>query len=233
MFGHYTAVAALILVIVTSGCSTSNNVVDNGVFQKRKYRKGFHFNGLGQSKAPTPASVDALPGRTQLETEKRDDILTILPDMVSAESSRQLEQKKLLHAHHCNDLQFDARVPEGFMKSTSTAAIQIRSDNELRQHHAEHANAFSDKEDRKDGSLNSLISAIFGVLAWFMTLPAFFWPPSLLVGLIFAIVAVIVAFPIRNRYDLDTSGFKLGGAYIIVFLTVFILLLALGLFGFV
>ena len=39
------------LAILMSSCKTSNSVVSNGLFQKRKYNKGYHKNSKGIAKA--------------------------------------------------------------------------------------------------------------------------------------------------------------------------------------
>jgi hypothetical protein len=36
----------ILTVLILGACSSSNDVVNNGLFQKRKHRTGFHFNGL-------------------------------------------------------------------------------------------------------------------------------------------------------------------------------------------
>jgi len=40
----------LILAAIMASCSSSNDVVNNGLFQKRKHRTGYHINGLAHAK---------------------------------------------------------------------------------------------------------------------------------------------------------------------------------------
>ena len=48
-----TVLTLLISIILLGSCTTNNSVVSNSIFQKRKYRKGYHFNLAKKSSQKT------------------------------------------------------------------------------------------------------------------------------------------------------------------------------------
>ncbi len=54
-------------LIVLSACSSNNDVVNNGLLQKRKHRDGFHFNGIGKSKSIESAAMHRKAERNRAE----------------------------------------------------------------------------------------------------------------------------------------------------------------------
>ncbi len=63
---------SLIVAIVLSSCSTSNDVVSNGLLQKRKYRKGFHHQDMLKRKKSQDAAdgEKAIASNPPEKTEK-------------------------------------------------------------------------------------------------------------------------------------------------------------------
>jgi uncharacterized membrane protein YqaE (UPF0057 family) len=58
------AIALLLVTVIVGSCAT-NDVVSGGLFSKRKYNKGFHYNGGGKTK-----TSDTEASNTILKTEE-------------------------------------------------------------------------------------------------------------------------------------------------------------------
>lgn len=83
----------LLAVAIFTGCGTSDEVVNNGFFQKRKYNKGYHVDGFAKKKKATPAKnseviAEANPDAKEIETVKEtSDVETTAPIFAAAKSN--------------------------------------------------------------------------------------------------------------------------------------------------
>ena len=50
-------IGLILTVLMLSACSSTNDVVNNSLFQKRKHRSGFHFSGLAQKGTQHSAEI--------------------------------------------------------------------------------------------------------------------------------------------------------------------------------
>jgi hypothetical protein len=78
----------LILAAIMVSCSSSNDVVNNGFFQKRKHRTGFHINGLAHAQGSRAAKT-----KNDLRIEKQipfDDSV----DQEEFEITQEIQSKK-------------------------------------------------------------------------------------------------------------------------------------------
>ena len=94
------SVGVIVLMGILSSCSTSNNVADNGLIQKRKYRKGVHLNFGKQKKQEASELAQA----KHLKANSLNRIISTNEVKASKiEKSEEQEPKEVLKNDHHSD----------------------------------------------------------------------------------------------------------------------------------
>ncbi|GAB4376803.1 MAG: hypothetical protein Kow0075_04370 [Salibacteraceae bacterium] len=223
----FAAIIWLLLITAITACSTSNNVVDNGVFQKRKYRKGYHFNGLGQIKSQTTAGYDKRHRKTNTEGLHGLAMQPVSPEVLTAEND--------LNRHESVSLQLDKdrepliasrvkdQLPADGSSKRSDDLARLRAVN----HQAAHAEDGLEEVDDEIDKNRAVLSLLMGIGAWFFGLLGIFLVVLSLVGLLLAILAMVLGGPLRKQYGEALAGYILGLSYVILFTLMLILTIIL------
>jgi len=190
-FVLFISIAALI-----SSCSSSSNVADGGILQKRKYRKGVHLNILKKHKVQEQSIPDEVIAQNSKNEPDREAIDNAEVDKSAHSISAQHAPIEALEAHSAQNktttLNAFRRVFNR-KKTTSTAADspeKIERQNTLTSQY---------QKGGKTALLFAWIFAILPLLAWAFGVLGL--PMLQVTALFFALLFLILAlvFALRNR----------------------------------
>lgn len=208
---------ALIAVLIAS-CSSSNDVAQNGLFQKRKYRQGFHFNGVASKtdrQKPLAEGAIVLENKTQDRHETMGEIPTIEGESENLETpARQLVKSETSSKE-------PVRVVTRSVKPMISRGVNTfrNKKQEIRQALEESAASRFDEvteEDEMDVESAGLLTLLFGIAAWFFALLSIVLPPLGLLGLVCAIIGFILGRKYKDTSAAAKIGYILSLVYLIL-----------------
>lgn len=214
---------AMILALMATSCSTSNDVVSTNIIQKRKHRSGYHLN-LGSQKSvasvdrksaatPEENSVSATPTTKESSAEKRNEA------NASEKQVSKLARRAIISKAKAS-LNDGSLIPRSIRRRSTKKHIQTEENGPMSAE-----SAFPSEEDENSSSeTESVIALIAGILAWVFAgvgfAVNFVLPPFGLLFSVGALALAIIAFVYgsrtKNEEALGMFGFILGLIYLIL-----------------
>ncbi|MEQ9186444.1 MAG: hypothetical protein RLP15_01835 [Cryomorphaceae bacterium] len=214
---------AMILTLLATSCSTSNDVVSTNIIQKRKHRSGYHLN-LGSQKSV--ANVDRKSAAASKENHRSSPRAAEQPSdatrfgaNASEMHASKLSRRAIISTAKAS-LRDGSLVPQGLKRRSTKKHLQEEETGPLSAE-----SAFPAEEDEDDSSNpESAIALIAGILAWVFAgvgiVVNFVLPPF---GVLFsigalalAIIAVVYGSRTKNEETIGMLGFVLGLVYLIL-----------------
>lgn len=217
-------VLALVCIIMAS-CSSSNDVAQNGLFQKRKYRQGFHFNGL--SSKSSIHNSDAKTGIASANPAERNEEIAI--EAPAAKQERKEERPEEYALGNDEKLQQLEKSQSG-SKLKPLAFETLGKIRETKSEIRELLNGpgFETQETGSEGDeTTSMLALIFGIAAWFFALLGLAVPFVGILGLACAIVGFILGKKNKDVSSMAKIGYMLSLIYLIVALVTLVIALLL------
>ena len=122
----YFVPAVLIATLMLGSCSTSNDVASNGLFQKRKYNKGYNLNLKKNDKSEKAAVIN----ENYADVRNAEDVKTINAEL-KANKTVAFEAKETTLAKNDNAVTVQSKKEKTAVKVKSTAAVNtVKSDKE-------------------------------------------------------------------------------------------------------
>lgn len=208
--------AFVFITLLIASCSSSNDVAQNGLFQKRKYRQGFHFNGLA-SKADRQKPVTG--GTVVLENNVQDqhEIAGGMPVMESREENLETPARQRVKSE---SLSRKPALVAPVKSHLSQGMNTFRSKKqEIYQSLEESAHGRLDRdtvEEDTDVESAGLLTLLFGIAAWFFALLSVVLPPLGLLGLVCAIIGFILGRKYKDTSAAAKIGYILSLVYLIL-----------------
>ncbi len=150
----YLLSTGIVAALVVSSCSTSNDVVSNGMFQKRKYNKGYHVSRTGKNhtdntdqkenlavRENTENTVSELPARRLAATVTSEKTYNTVPMSVSTKATDAQPTEVITPASNNTVRAFSAEE----QTTTETAAAE-------KAHNQAHAQTITPKKEQQKSS---------------------------------------------------------------------------------